>query len=80
MTFVAYYSINMWLSGKRTLKNLGGRVDETVEDYRATLVQLRERLLAHATLITEATVLQMRDDVRKVGTQLMKMHALDAST
>jgi hypothetical protein len=73
--------INMWVSGKRALKNLGGRVDQKVEDYRATLVRLRERLLAHAALITEATVLQTREDVRKVGTQIMdKMssHALDA--
>jgi hypothetical protein len=64
------------------LKNLGGRVDEKVKDYRVTLVRLRERLLAHATLITEATVLQTRDDMKKVGTQLMEKmssHALDAS-
>jgi hypothetical protein len=77
--FAVYYS--HVVLGKRALKNLGGRVDEKVEDYRATLVRLRERLLAHATLITEATVLQTRDDVKKVGAQLMEKmssHALDA--
>ena len=70
----------MSFSGKRTLKNFGGHVDEKVEDYRATLIQLRDKLLAHATVITEATVLQTRDDMRKVGTRLMEMsnHALDA--
>jgi hypothetical protein len=71
--------IDMWFPGKRTLKNLSGQVDEKVEDYRSSLVRLREKLLAHATVITEATVLQTRDDVRKVGTQLTE-HAFGVGT
>jgi Holliday junction resolvasome RuvABC DNA-binding subunit len=39
-----------------------GKVDGKVEEYRATLVRLRETFLAYAVVTTQATVLQMRDD------------------
>jgi hypothetical protein len=46
------------------LKNIRGQVDEKVENYRTTLVRLREKFLAYAAVTTEATVLQMWDGVR----------------
>jgi hypothetical protein len=39
-----------------------GKVDGKVEEYRATLVRLREAFLAYAVVTIQATVLQMRDD------------------
>jgi hypothetical protein len=55
--------INLFNSGKRTWKNIGGQVDGKVEDYRTALARLREEFLAHATITIEATVLQTRVDM-----------------
>jgi NACHT domain len=46
------------------LKNIRGKVDEKVENYRTTLVRLREKFLAYAAVTSEATVLQMWDDAK----------------
>jgi hypothetical protein len=40
------------------LKSIIGQVDEKVEDYRTTLVRLREDFLASAAITTELTVLE----------------------
>jgi hypothetical protein len=39
------------------LKNIIGKVDEKIEQYRTTLARLREEFLAHATINTEVAVL-----------------------
>ena len=56
LSLFAYY--NMRFSGKRTLKNIRGRVDKKVERYRTTLAQLRDNFLASAAVTTELTVLE----------------------
>jgi hypothetical protein len=60
-------TVNMRFSGKRTLKNVVGQVDSKVENYRTTLVQLREKFLAYAAVTTEAAVFQMRDQALDAG-------------
>jgi hypothetical protein len=59
----------MWFSGKRTLKNILGQVDEKVENYRTTLVRLREKFLDCAAITTEVTVLQMRRQLAEKSNQ-----------
>ncbi len=53
----------MRLSGKRTLKNIGGQVNKQIEDFRIALLELRKAFLDEATIITEITALQILDDV-----------------
>jgi hypothetical protein len=55
---LSFLIINMWFSGKRTSKGRQGQVRSKVEDYRFTLVRLRETLLAHAAVNTEVAVLE----------------------
>jgi hypothetical protein len=50
-------------SGKRTLKNLGSRVDKKIEDYGATLLEHHKAFLDEAAVVTEVTALQILDDV-----------------
>jgi len=45
------------------LKNIGGRVNEQIEDFRVALLALRNAFLDHATITTEITALQILDDV-----------------
>jgi hypothetical protein len=40
------------------LKNIVGQVDGKVENYRTTIVQLRDKFLARAAVITEVAVLE----------------------
>ncbi len=53
----------MRFSGKRILKNTGSQVDKKIEDFRATLLELRKAFLDEATITTEITTLQILDDV-----------------
>jgi len=53
----------MRFSGKRILKNTGSPVDKKIEDFRTTLLELRKAFLGEATITTEITALQIRDDV-----------------
>ena len=53
----------MRLSGKRTLKNIGGQVNKQIEDFRIALLELRKAFLDEATIIIEITALQILDDV-----------------
>ncbi|KAH9016720.1 hypothetical protein EDB84DRAFT_712601 [Lactarius hengduanensis] len=48
---------------KRILKNTGGQVDKTIEDFRATLLEHRKAFLDEASITTEITALQILDDV-----------------
>ncbi len=45
------------------LKNIGGRVNEQIEDFRVALLALRKAFLDEATITTEITALQILDDV-----------------
>jgi hypothetical protein len=65
----------LWRLGKRTWKNIGGQVDEKVDDYRITLSQLRQEFLAHATVTIEATVLQTQVDVSQTRADLSRANA-----
>ncbi len=55
--------VNVWFSGKRTLKNLGGGATKEIEDLSAALVEHRRAFLDQAIVITEITVSQILDDV-----------------
>ncbi|KAH9051943.1 hypothetical protein EDB87DRAFT_627171 [Lactarius vividus] len=55
--------VNTRFSGRRTLVNLGSRVDNQIEDLRITLIELRKAFLDQAAITTEITALQILDDV-----------------
>jgi hypothetical protein len=55
--------VNMSFVGTRAWKNILGQVDGEIEQYRTTLIRLREDFLARATVTTEIAVLGMQDDV-----------------
>jgi hypothetical protein len=56
----------MWFVGTRTWKNMLGQVDGEIEQYRTTLIRLRDDFLARATVTTEVAVLGMQDDVSNI--------------
>ena len=58
------------ISRKADFENIGGQVDEKVEDYHAALVRLGQEFLDHAVVTTEVTKLRIEDDVSRVNTQL----------
>jgi hypothetical protein len=60
-------AINMWFSGKRTLKYIVGQVDGKIEQYRTDLVRLRNNFLAHAIVTTEVAVLGTEVAVLEAG-------------
>ncbi len=45
------------------LKSTGSQFDKQIEDFRTTLLDLRNAFLDEATVTTEITVLQILDDV-----------------
>ena len=55
--------VNLWLSGKRILKNTGGRVDKEIEDFRTTFLGLHKAFIDEATITTEIAALQILDGV-----------------
>ena len=61
---------NMIFSGKRTLKNIGGRPEEKVKELSNVLVKLRKAFLDQATISTEITAFQILDDVANISTQV----------
>ena len=65
--------VNMVFSGKRTLKNIGGRPDEKIKQLSDVLVKLRKAFLGQATISTEITAFQILDDVAKISTQLQDL-------
>ncbi|KAH9055541.1 hypothetical protein EDB87DRAFT_1303998 [Lactarius vividus] len=58
---------------KRILKNTGGQVDKTIEDFRVTLLEQRRAFLDEASITTEITALQILDDVGIISSQLDRM-------
>ncbi len=50
-------------SGMRTLKNIGSQVNNQIEDFRTTLLELRKAFLDQGIITTEITALQILDDV-----------------
>jgi hypothetical protein len=48
------------------LKNIFGQVDGEIENYRTTLIRLRDDFLALAAVTTEVAVLWMQHDVSKM--------------
>ncbi len=45
------------------LKNIGGKVNNQIEDFRTALLELRKAFLDQAAITTEITALQILDDV-----------------
>ena len=54
-------SINAQLSGKRTLKNMGGEVEKKIGRLFAALVEHRRAFLDQAVITTEITAFQILD-------------------
>ena len=65
--------VNMRLSGKRILKNTGGKVDKNIEDFRITLLELHNSFLDEAAITTEITALQILDDVGIISANVGKI-------
>ena len=65
-------ALNLWFSGQRmfTLKSVTGKDDSKIEDYRTTLLRLRDLFVHHAIVTTEITALQILDDIGGICTQL----------
>jgi hypothetical protein len=61
------------LAGTRTLKNVFGQVDGEVEQYRTSLIGLRDDFLALAAVTTEVAVLGMQHDVSKIQGNVSKV-------
>jgi hypothetical protein len=58
--------INIRFAGKRTWKNILGKVDGKVTQYRTILTRLRDDFLARAAVTTEVTVLRIQEDVSNI--------------
>jgi hypothetical protein len=59
LSFGLFFVImNIKISGKRTLKNVVGQVDEKIQGYCTSLVRLRDNFLARATVTTEVAMLE----------------------
>ncbi len=52
------------------LKNIGGRVNKQIEDFRTALLELRKAFLDEATITTEITALQILDDVGMISARI----------
>jgi hypothetical protein len=62
--------IDIWFSGTRTWKNIFSQVDGEIEQYRTTLIRLRDDFLARAAVTTEVAVLGIQHDVSNVQTHV----------
>ena len=60
----------MVFSGRRTLKNMGGGLEEKIKELSDALVKHQKVFLDQATISTEITVFQILDDVAKISTQI----------
>jgi hypothetical protein len=63
----------MLLSGKRTLKNIGGEPEKKIKELSDVLVERRKAFLDQATISIEITAFQILDDVAKISTQLQNL-------
>ena len=71
----------MRLLGKRTLKNIGGRANTRIEDFRTALLELRKAFLDQATIATEITAFQILDDVGIISASVSNiLNQLDGMT
>ena len=72
---VSFVFVNMLFSGKRTLKNIGGRSEGKlkVKELSDVLVKLRKAFLDQATISTEITAFQILDGVANISTQLREL-------
>ena len=72
--------VNMLLSGKRTLKNIGGGPEGKIKELSDALVKRQKVFLDQATISTEITAFQILDDVANISTRLQDLsnHVLDA--
>jgi hypothetical protein len=48
----------LFVSGKRTIKNIGGQADDKIDQYRTNLARLRDIFLVRAAVTTEVAVLE----------------------
>ncbi len=55
------------------MKNIGSQVNNQIEDFRTTLLELRKAFLDQATIVTEMTALQILDDVGIVSANVGKI-------
>ncbi|KAN0126434.1 hypothetical protein V8E52_000074 [Russula decolorans] len=55
---------------KRTLKNIGGGLEEKIRDLSDVLVKLRKAFLDQATISTEITAFQILDELEKISNQV----------
>jgi hypothetical protein len=60
----------MIYSGKRTLNNIDGGLEEKIKELSDVLIKRRNTFLGQATISTEITAFQILDDVTKLSTQL----------
>ena len=60
----------MLFSGKRILKNTGGRQGEKIKELSDVLLSRRKAFLNQATISTQITAFQILDDIAKILTQL----------
>jgi len=51
------------ISGKRSLKNVGGRADNQIEEWSTAFVEHRKAFLDQAIITIEITVFRILDDV-----------------
>jgi hypothetical protein len=64
--------VNMLSSGKRTLKNIRGGLEE-IKELSDALVKCRTAFLDRAVISTKSTVFQILDDVVKLSTQFQAL-------
>jgi hypothetical protein len=62
--------VNMLFSGKRTLKNIGGRPEEKIKVLSSVLLKLRKAFLDQATISVEIAAFQILDELEKISTQI----------
>jgi hypothetical protein len=58
------------ISGKRTLKNIGGGPEEKIKELSGVLVKLRKAFLDQATISTEIAAFQILGGLEKISTQV----------
>ena len=69
--FLAF--VNMLFSGKRTLKNIAGELEEKIKKLSDVLVIRRKAFLDQATISTEITAFEILDGVANITTQLQHL-------
>jgi hypothetical protein len=68
--FIQSALVIILFSGKRTLKNIGGGLEEKIKGLSDVLAKRRKAFLEQATISTQITAFQILDNVVKISTQL----------